>query len=524
MRKGNFILTLLIAFLVFGCGAPPLPPSPPAETPTTTYPTLMSSPQPTATEVLPTATEKPASATLTPEPGLRTNGPYFAYFQVSNLILRLVLVDADGRGRKVIELPKAINDSYAYGTLPAPDIRFVSPDGHWLAFYTGSAGEYGHMPAQGTADLTLNLLDLETGETQVLTRLLSKDYPNNFAQAAKNLNNPDRTAQSLYDAFTYGITKTLAWSPGGKYLAFAGQMDGLSSDLYVYDVGTKSIRRLSSGDQELQWISWSPDGKWIVHSSVYGVGQGMTFDIYAASVDGFLRYLSTNVSYDGIDHWVNAHQYLESDGDNGPGTYGLRLVDVETGKITRVWDGSFSDYIVDQSGTWVILPGASPLLGTDPNFAPSLYLINLKTLVKSKIQVPNNIPGYGDIRPFGVGGQEFVFLNQISGNPAFLSANGVWTPTDLGEVNISVSPSAEYWLAVGGDVKIYSGDNSLIKTSASPFSDSYINFAWRPDSSGVFLISDSEIYAMNVPDGDIQLFETQLSTGQGLTYGWINGQ
>jgi len=351
MRKENLILTLLIAFLVFGCGAPPLPPSLPVDTPTTTFHTLTSTPQPTATEVPPTATAIPATPTLTPETGLQTNGPYFAYFQLSNLTLRLVFENADGKGRKVIKLPKAINDSYAHGTLPAPDIRFVSPDGHWLAFYTGSAGKNGQMPAQGTADLTLNLLDLETGETQVITPLLSKDYPNNFAEAAKNLNNPDRTAESLYDAFTYGIMKTLAWSPDGKYLAFAGQMDGFSSDLYVYEVGTKSIRRLSSGDQELQWINWSPDGKWIVHSGVYGVGAGMTFDIYVASLDGSsVPHISTSVLYDGIEDWLNDHQYFENDGDNGPGEYGLRLVDIETGGITKIWDGSFYSYSVAKDG------------------------------------------------------------------------------------------------------------------------------------------------------------------------------
>jgi WD40 repeat protein len=554
MRKEYFSLTLLIAFLVFGCGAPPLPPSLPVETPTLASPMLTSTSQPTATEVPPTATVRPPTLTLTPETGLQTNGPYFAYLQVSNLILRLVFVDADGRGRKVIQLPKAINDSYAHGTLPAPDIRFVSPDGHWLAFYTGSAGEYGQMPAHGTADLTLNLLDLETGETQVITPLLSKDYPNNFAQAAKNLNDPDRTAESLYDAFTSGITRTLAWSPDSRYLAFAGQMDGLSSDLYVYEVGTKSIRRLSSGDQELQWISWSPDGKWIVHSGVFGVGAGMTFDIYVAALDGLsVPHISTSVLYDGIENWLNDHQYFENDGENGPGSYGLRLVDVATGNITKIWAGSFYSYAVDKNGLWAAVLASSPdvppnyengyfVYDFDSDFVPAIYLINLKTLEKKRVDFPDTTHTYGPVASSGFSSPEFVIGGGLrNANVMLLSADGTWTQTDLGDASILVSPNSEYWLAIttvmsltnqNGLVitdqyaEIYSKENTLIEhIPLYSLEKTIMNYVtWRPDSSGVFLISGSEIYSMNIPDGDIRSIETNLLTGQGLTYTWINGQ
>jgi len=51
------------------------------------------------------------------------------------------------------------------------------------------------------------------------------------------------------------------------------------------------------------------------------------------------------------------------------------------------------------------------------------------------------------------------------------------------------------------------------------------DIVWRPDSSGAFLITGSEIYSMDIPDGDIQLVETDLITDSYLsTYKWINGQ
>src|SRR5574342_208052 len=120
----KFTLIFVVGCLLTGCGNVPASSTPAlVETPTKALSTPTSTLALTSTPPR-TATEMPATPTVTPEPGLQTKGPYFAYFQQSNLILRWVLVDADGRGRKVVELPRAISDAYAYGTLSAPDIRF----------------------------------------------------------------------------------------------------------------------------------------------------------------------------------------------------------------------------------------------------------------------------------------------------------------------------------------------------------------------------------------------------------------
>ena len=102
MKKYNILPVLVTIFLIFGCAAPESPTQPPVESPTAPLPTL------TATStLLPTATERPVTPTLTPEPGLRTDGPYLAYFrQVPDFsACQFVLMDADGGGRKVIDLP-----------------------------------------------------------------------------------------------------------------------------------------------------------------------------------------------------------------------------------------------------------------------------------------------------------------------------------------------------------------------------------------------------------------------------------
>ncbi len=522
IKKG--LLILLSLFWMAGCNHTLTTPT----AASVAIPTETSAP-PSQLTAAPTSTAVPVAPTLTPEPALRTNGPYFAYFRQVDGTNQLVMMDADGEGRKVINLPLGIVNSLPDGR-NGLDVKYISPDGHWLAFYTGSAGSYGTMPTQGTADLTLNLLNLITGNTQIIAPLLSKDYPDNFAEAARKLNNPNITAEILYQSFQNGITRALAWSPDGRYLAFAGQMDGVSSDLYIYDIFSKKIQRLSSGEEELQWISWSPDGKWIMHGAVYYVGEGMNFDIYVASIDGSdVRYVSSFVWGSGIEKWLNDHQYFETSGANGPGIYGLRLVDIDTGKITKIWNGTFDSYDVDKNGGWVALYARSlntpPLY--DPNFVPAIYLVNLKTLTKLRVEMPDSTDFYHLIKAFDRSGNEFVIMDSTSKEPLFLSIDGKLTQTNLGDVNISVSPDSKYWLAITDQsVKIFSTDNTLITTVFSPMLGKNVNFSWRPDSSDLFFTSGTDIFSLDIPNSDINLVETNFMENNpyGLTYTWINGQ
>jgi WD40 repeat protein len=485
MRAKRIALAFVTALLVLGCNALATVTPVPTERPAPTVRPGRTS-KPTATQVVSTPTPSPMpTQTLTPEPSLHTSGPYFVFFRQVDWKYQLVMMDADAEGQMIISLPSEIADILPIKHFD-PDMKFVSPDGKWLAYYTGSVGDYGEMPAMGTSDLTLNLLNLTTGEKQVVTSLLSKNYPDNFVEAAGKLNDPFKTAESLYDAFLVGINQAIAWSPDGRYLAFAGQMDGLSSDLYVYDMMTKALRRLTSGNQELQWISWSPDGKWIVHGSVFFVGEGMTFDVYAAAVDGTsVRYVSTNSLYSGVEKWVNSHTYFENDSQNGPGNYGLRLVDIETGKITKIWDGSYLGYKIDPNGKWLAVS----------TLENGLQLVNLKTFEQFTASDP--LPDPPD-----------TFIRSEDGEIISLDIS----PFEMGDKQISISPDSNYWVvAMDQKVKLFSSDITLIKDIPVPdYSGALRTIVWRPDSSGLFLLYETDLYSMTIPEGTIRLVESDL--------------
>lgn len=254
-----FLFTLLFSLLVFACSLPgalatPAGLQPPAATPP---PLPGATPAPT----LPAATlTSPTSAAPLPA-GLTTGGPYLAYQVQAGDRAFFKFMDADGRGQASFSYPSNASPENTQNVLS----NSLSPDGRWLAWYSGSAGTCMGSVAPTSADLALNLLDLTDGSTRLVTRLLSGDYPNIFSKAAQQLGQADVTAGMMQNAFVCGITQSLDWSPNGRYLAFAGQMDGLSSDLYVYDFISGAItasvpaRRKSGGSPGLR----TGNGSWM---------------------------------------------------------------------------------------------------------------------------------------------------------------------------------------------------------------------------------------------------------------------
>jgi WD40 repeat protein len=54
----------------------------------------------------------------------------------------------------------------------------------------------------------------------------------------------------------------LAWSPNGRWLAFAGQVDGRGAGTWLFDPTSHRVVRIA--DKSLDELAWSPDGQQIV--------------------------------------------------------------------------------------------------------------------------------------------------------------------------------------------------------------------------------------------------------------------
>jgi len=466
----------------------------------------------------------PVSVPTLAELSSRTRGPYLAYLRELAGQKQLVLMDSDGVGRRIF----ALSPEYR------GNVSHVSHDGKWLAFYSGSAGECG--PASGEPssgnDLTLNLLDLNTSQAQVVTPLLSSDYPRNFEKNVADLlaqgivkdNNDGHLLNQLKSAFLCGI-RSLAWSPDSRYLAFAGEMDGPSSDVYLYDTTTRKIQRMTDGLEEVQEIHWSLDGKWIEHLSSVWSGEGMTSTAYAAALDGsVVKPLLCPVSPLAVG--VNDHTFFAASSGNGVGSYGLRLVNIETCASTQVWEGAFHQFEFDPAkGVLAITPWTqkSPvqLKKNVENFNEGLYLINIQTGQQTRV-----LDGHWIISPFGVGNRSFfVKDNSEGGKRYFLSADGTLTPAGSEIDTVSVAPDQQHWISIGKTLKIFGADDSLLQEVALPFDTKKIfHLTWTPNSSGLFFISDAQIYALHIPGGKIELVEANSTFNQEWTFGWVAQQ
>lgn len=95
-------------------------------------------------------------------------------------------------------------------------------------------------------------------------------------------------AISLWDIGNLG---TIAWSPDGKKLAFIGGLDESKgdayeyerdTDVYVYELDTRTIQKVSQDDGRSSHLTWSPDGKMLAFIKVSDVSKA---DVYVYEVN-----------------------------------------------------------------------------------------------------------------------------------------------------------------------------------------------------------------------------------------------
>ena len=497
---------LMLAFLVFACTA-----TAPRLAPTDT---LSSTPTPLAT-VTSAQSSTPVPSTASPattavaHSALTTQGPYLAYLRSQGGRYEIVFTDADGSGQEIIPYPADANTQVGLPSLSST----LSPDGKWLAYYTGSAGKCFGNGGADTADLALNLVNLANGKSQVVTRLLSHDYPKNFVQAAQQLDQETLSADVLQNAFVCGITQAIAWSGDGRYLAFAGQMDGLSSDLYLYDMLSQTITRLSSGPEELQIIAWSQDGRWILTWGSYAEGEGMVYDLYVTSLDGSDVHKLPVSSCD-TTSWLDDQTCFSFESENGVGTYNLALVNIKTSQVVPVWAGEFSSLAVSADHQWLAyfshLSSQALKTGSDPNFTPGLYLVNLRTFKSSRVALPGNLDDYQSLQPLGSAERGFGLLNTSENTLYFLSPDGNLSSAGVNASRFSLSPDRQYLVAIGQKIHFLEADGTFLRDVDLPaalMGQGIQTILWRPDASGLF-------FTYQAPqDASTQFYALDRSTG-----------
>ncbi len=484
----RLISLLLLTFFIGSCA---LVTASPTSTPAATViPTITPSPAPSAT---------PSSQPQTQE-----------HLLVTRDHEHWAVLNADGSLQRYVQIPG----------IAIADPSDVSPDGNWLDYQSGS---YEDEPY----DLSLSLLNLDDGTSQFITNLLSPDFPENIEPVVESTFQYD---QSLYKddctslecrrslvkedvAISAGISR---WSPDGQLLAFAAQIDGPSTDIYIYSMQDKTIRRLTNDLQNVDRMEWSPDGKRLLYTNdIPGiVHDGRTFHV--TDLEGKTFQLSyeilTNDSQWYMHGWISNDLYLLQALYPEPGQWHFRqlvVVNAENGQLTEIWPYPTSDVVIDTNNQTIVLSFYQFFFEDPiPNAPPAgTYFISTNgDREKISDHVFSFVPS--SVQIIGIDHDDENAYHILPDDSIKRIGAGVW-----GFVSSS-SPNKKWFFLEqrerNGYYRFSLYDDTYRQTKSWTLNEDVRAASWRPDSLGIFLFTSDNIYYLSIPDGEPQLLNVEV--------------
>jgi hypothetical protein len=424
---------------------------------------------------------------------------------------QLVLSNIYIPGKEEFPLPAEANDQIKYDLwmFKNPTSR-LSPEGLYFAYEAGSSDP--------PYDLTLKVIRLADGDIVASIPVLSQDMQDRLSHlvedAAVDLSKElegepeDLWFDELLGSLQSGI-RTFEWSPIQPLLAFAAQIDGPSSDLYVLDPRAGSASRLTSGPQNIQRIEWSPNGQWIAHGAAYYVGMQGIVHNYIVSKDGW-ELLSLPERGMQSEGWVTSDWYLVNEAANGPGKFDLKAVHIPDPAYIALWENPFTSWALDLGNDLLAVSMHDPFWpGAQPS-VPGTYMVDIQTGSYTRFSDPFN-----HLETWGRGSDRFL-ASENDGVYA-LSVNNEVSQLHEGRASISLSPDREkiIFFNRSGD------DPSVVYFPASDLAVSFFTeqitcVLWSPNSSAFFFISKGDLHRYDVVTSYTQIVDKNI-VGEGPT-------
>jgi len=324
------------------------------------------------------------------------------------------------------------------------------------------------------------------------------------------------------------------YSPDGKYLAFNSTRTG-NGDIYIFNLKTNELKRLTFDDGNESLSAWSPDGKYVYYASTSRDISGMS-DIYRVKTAGGTpmpvsqnRYMNEffampspdgktiALSARGIANsqwWRNGSSHLDQSEiwlmkDNGTPTYQK----ITAGGAKELWpmwtkDGQSIYYVSDRSGTqnlWVKTVSGNPKQLTHFN--------------KGRVLWPT----------FSNNGKMMVFerdfkiwkYDPVSGKTSEINIVRRGAPASPGTDhqrltaqlrNLVLSPDGKkIAFTAHGDVFVASAKESGDALRVTKTSGNESQLAWTPNSNSLIYVSDREDAAHLYQYNFITAKEVQLT-------------
>jgi hypothetical protein len=204
-------------------------------------------------------------------------------------------------------------------------------------------------------NMTLNLLSLPDGTITKITDLTS---PETETYVETEMYEP---VMAIRRSHSY------AWSPDGTRLAFVGLMDGPSAEVYLYDVASGDITRVSFDDDQDYWVSWSPDGNTLLYfgAKTFGTGGGFdTTSVWYAQGDGTdasLLYVPEDDNVEVVGWLDNKTVVLDTWSMHCEHDSNLRLYDLISKHVTMLNEDCFTSAAAESGRGAAIFANTSGL-------------------------------------------------------------------------------------------------------------------------------------------------------------------
>lgn len=173
----------------------------------------------------------------------------------------------------------------------------------------------------------------------------------------------------------------VAWSPTGDYLAYVSGQSG-NADVFAFNINTNQSAPVNAGPQTAAFLTWSPDGTYLLFNEVVTFGSGAGFEMagffVATPATSELRTIAlpepaeeTGISTIG---WMDGTTLLYSPLNFLVGASGLYALDIPTGESNVLIPPQIEMDVPVFDVTTGAVAFVVPDIGLALNLVPGAYL------------------------------------------------------------------------------------------------------------------------------------------------------